>query len=160
MGCFYLGLKMLKELKAKVAAAFLNDRLSNCNIAPHFNKIQDFSDTFYVQFHIIVCKLDSVIARRWTNGMLISLLNYEDDALDLSSIVPLIDWGIEGFKGNAQVILPRMTACVECTRELNPPQVNFPMCTIAFMPKLLEHCIEYARILLGLRNNLLEKEFH
>lgn len=27
------------------------------------------------------------------------------------------------------------------------PQINFPMCTIATMPRLPEHCVEYARIL-------------
>uniref|UniRef100_I3M1V7 NEDD8-activating enzyme E1 catalytic subunit n=1 Tax=Ictidomys tridecemlineatus TaxID=43179 RepID=I3M1V7_ICTTR len=133
--------------KAEVAAEFLNDRIPNCNVVPHFNKIQDFNDTFYRQFHIIVCGLDSIIARRWINGMLISLLNYEDGVLDPSSIVPLIDGGTEGFKGNARVILPGMTACIECTLELYPPQVNFPMCTIASMPRLPEHCIEYVRML-------------
>ncbi|KAK7817596.1 hypothetical protein U0070_024506 [Myodes glareolus] len=84
----------------------------------HFNKIQDFNDTFY-----------------------------RHGVLDPSSIVPLIDGGTEGFKGNARVILPGMTACVECTLELYPPQVNFPMCTIASMPRLPEHCIEYVRML-------------
>ncbi|XP_004581662.1 NEDD8-activating enzyme E1 catalytic subunit isoform X2 [Ochotona princeps] len=133
--------------KAEVAAEFLNDRVPNCNVVPYFKKIQDFNDTFYRQFHIIVCGLDSIIARRWINGMLISLLNYEGDVLDSSSIVPLIDGGTEGFKGNARVILPGMTACIECTLELYPPQVNFPMCTIASMPRLPEHCIEYVRML-------------
>ena len=151
---------MLEDLKAEAAAEFLSDRLPKCNVAPHFNKIQDFSDTFYGQFHVIVYKLESVISRRWINGMLISLLNCEDDALDPSSIVPLIDGGTEGFKGNAQVTLPRMTACVECILELDPPQVNFPTCTIACVPRLPEHWTEYARILLGLTNDLLEKEFH
>lgn len=84
--------------KAEVAAEFLNDRVPNCNVVPHFNKIQDFNDTFYRQFHIIVCGLDSVIARRWINGMLISLLNYEDGVLDPSSIVPLIDGGQKVLK--------------------------------------------------------------
>ncbi|XP_044092737.1 NEDD8-activating enzyme E1 catalytic subunit-like [Neovison vison] len=93
-----------------------------------------------------VCGLDCIIARRGINDM-ISLLNYEDAVLDPSSIVPLIDGGTEGFKGNAQVILPGMTACIECTLELYPPQVSFPMCTIASMPRLPEHCIEYVRIL-------------
>uniref|UniRef100_A0A8C4HUP2 NEDD8-activating enzyme E1 catalytic subunit n=1 Tax=Dicentrarchus labrax TaxID=13489 RepID=A0A8C4HUP2_DICLA len=46
------------------------------------------------------------------------------------------------------VILPGMTACIDCTLELYPPQVNFPMCTIASMPRLPEHCIEYVRMLL------------
>merc|ERR1712002_31122 len=80
--------------------------------------------------------------------MLISMLEYDEDGdLNRSSLIPLIDGGTEGFKGNARVILPGMTACIDCTLELYPPQINFPMCTIASMPRLPEHCIEYARIL-------------
>lgn len=29
-----------------------------------------------------------------------------------------------GFKGNARVIIPGLTACVECTLDLYPPQVS------------------------------------
>ncbi|XP_030624023.1 NEDD8-activating enzyme E1 catalytic subunit isoform X1 [Chanos chanos] len=133
--------------KADVAAEFINSRVPGCNVVPHYNKIQDFDESFYKQFHIIVCGLDSIIARRWMNGMLLSLLSYEDGVLDTSSIIPLIDGGTEGFKGNARVILPGMTACIDCTLELYPPQINFPMCTIASMPRLPEHCIEYVRML-------------
>ncbi|XP_061546420.1 NEDD8-activating enzyme E1 catalytic subunit isoform X3 [Phycodurus eques] len=132
--------------KAEVAADFINSRIPGCKVVPHFKKIQEFDESFYRQFHIIVCGLDSIIARRWMNGMLISLLSYEDGILDPSSIIPLIDGGTEGFKGNARVILPGMTACIDCTLELYPPQVHFPMCTIASMPRLPEHCIEYPRI--------------
>ena len=53
----------------------------------------------------------------------VSLLNYEDGELDQSSVIPLVDGGTEGFKGNARVMLPGMTACVECTLDLYPPQV-------------------------------------
>ncbi|KAM4654263.1 NEDD8-activating enzyme E1 catalytic subunit isoform 4-T4 [Amazona ochrocephala] len=133
--------------KAEVAAEFLNNRIPNCAVVAYFKKIQDMDESFYRQFHIIVCGLDSIIARRWINGMLMSFLHYEDGVLDPSSIIPLIDGGTEGFKGNVRVIIPGMTACVECTLELYPPQVNFPMCTIASMPRLPEHCIEYVRML-------------
>ncbi|CAI5688649.1 unnamed protein product [Oreochromis niloticus] len=133
--------------KADVAADFINSRVPGCCVIPYFKKIQDLDETFYRQFHIIVCGLDSIVARRWMNGMLLSLLVYEDGVLDPSSIIPLIDGGTEGFKGNARVILPGMTACIDCTLELYPPQINFPMCTIASMPRLPEHCIEYVRIL-------------
>uniref|UniRef100_A0A8C7SXN0 NEDD8-activating enzyme E1 catalytic subunit n=1 Tax=Oncorhynchus mykiss TaxID=8022 RepID=A0A8C7SXN0_ONCMY len=133
--------------KADVAADFVNNRIPGCKVVPHFNKIQDFDESFYRQFHIIVCGLDSIIARRWMNGMLISLLSYNNGVLDPSSIIPLIDGGTEGFKGNARVILPGMTACIDCTLALYPPQINFPMCTIASMPRLPEHCVEYVRML-------------
>ncbi|XP_043978684.1 NEDD8-activating enzyme E1 catalytic subunit isoform X3 [Gambusia affinis] len=126
--------------KADVAADFINSRIPGCRVVPHFKKIQDLDETFYRQFHIIVCGLDSIVARRWMNGML-------DGEVDQTSVIPLVDGGTEGFKGNARVILPGLTACVDCTLELYPPQINFPMCTIATMPRLPEHCVEYVRIL-------------
>lgn len=36
-------------------------------------------ESFYSQFHIVVCGLDSIVARRWLNGMIISLLSYNND---------------------------------------------------------------------------------
>ncbi|XP_078596881.1 NEDD8-activating enzyme E1 catalytic subunit-like isoform X2 [Branchiostoma floridae x Branchiostoma japonicum] len=135
--------------KAETAAEFVNTRVPGCRVTPHYAKIQDFDGEFYRQFHIIVCGLDSILARRWMNGMVLSLINYEEDgSVDQSSIIPLIDGGTEGFKGNARVILPGITACMDCTLELYPPQVTYPMCTIAHTPRLPEHCIEWVRILL------------
>lgn len=52
-----------------------------------------------------------------------SFLHYKNGELDTDSIIPLVDGGTEGFKGNVRVIIPGMTACVECTLELYPPQV-------------------------------------
>ncbi|MCL4142374.1 UNVERIFIED_CONTAM: hypothetical protein GTU68_031556, partial [Idotea baltica] len=114
----------------------------------HYKKIQDFSEDFYQSFHIVVCGLDSVVARRWINGMLHSMLNYDDGMLDQTSIIPIVDGGTEGFKGSARVILPGLTSCIECTLDLFPPQINFPLCTIAHTPRLPEHCIEFVRLLL------------
>ena len=56
--------------------------------------------------------------------MVLSLLEYNDDgSVDMSTMKPIIDGGTEGFKGNARVILPGITACIECTLDLFPPQV-------------------------------------
>uniref|UniRef100_A0A9J7XXU6 NEDD8-activating enzyme E1 catalytic subunit n=1 Tax=Cyprinus carpio carpio TaxID=630221 RepID=A0A9J7XXU6_CYPCA len=109
--------------KADVAAEFINQRVPGCNVTC---------------FDLTVVGVVS---------LQLSLLSYEDGVLDPSSIIPLIDGGTEGFKGNARVILPGMTACIDCTLELYPPQITFPMCTIASMPRLPEHCIEYVRVL-------------
>ncbi|XP_005098883.1 NEDD8-activating enzyme E1 catalytic subunit [Aplysia californica] len=145
---FLFRAKDVGKAKAEVASAFINARVPGCKVTPHFAKIQDFDESFYRGFHIVVCGLDSIIARRWINGMLISLLQYENGELDQSSLIPMVDGGTEGFKGNARVILPGVSACVECTLGFYPPQVNFPLCTIAHTPRLPEHCIEFVRILL------------
>ena len=53
------------------------------------------------------------------------MLEYdESDELIPTSIIPLIDGGTEGFKGNVRVVIPGMTACLECTLDLYPPQVS------------------------------------
>ena len=56
---------------------------------------------FYRSFNIVVCGLDSILARRWINGLLLSLLEYDEQAntLDTSTIIPLVDGGTEGFQG-------------------------------------------------------------
>lgn len=135
--------------KSEVAAEFIRKRVPNCQVTPHFKKIQDMDLDFYRSFNIVVCGLDSILARRWINGLLLSLLEYDEqtNVLDTSTIIPLIDGGTEGFKGNARIILPGLTACIECTLDLYPPQVTYPLCTIATKPRLPEHCIEYARVI-------------
>jgi len=56
----------------------------------------------------------------------VGLLSYDEDSqLDMSTVVPMVDGGTEGFKGNARVIIPGISACVECTLDLYPPQVVY-----------------------------------
>ncbi|XP_043273230.1 NEDD8-activating enzyme E1 catalytic subunit [Venturia canescens] len=148
--------KDLGSSKAEVAARFINNRVPGCNVTAHCCMIQDKDESFYRQFHIIVCGLDSIVARRWINGMLLSLLVYKDGELDQSSVIPMVDGGTEGFKGNARVILPGLTACIECTLDLYPPQTTYPLCTIANTPRLPEHCIEYVKVIQWPKENPFE----
>lgn len=141
--------KDIGKPKANVAAEFIEKRIPGCHVKPYYARIEDFDSDFYETFNLVICGLDSIVARRWINGMITSLLNFNDDGtIDQSTVIPIIDGGTEGLKGNVRVIIPGMTPCVECSLDLYPPQVNFPMCTIAHTPRLPEHCIEYVKVLL------------
>jgi len=134
--------------KAEVAAAFINKRIPGVKVTPYFGKIQDKDEEYYSQFNIIIAGLDSIDARRWINGMLTNMVSVDEEGnVDPDTVIPLIDGGTEGFKGHARVILPRITACFECSLDAYPPQTNFQICTLISHPRLPEHCIEWAHLI-------------
>ncbi|EFR03165.1 NEDD8-activating enzyme E1 catalytic subunit [Nannizzia gypsea CBS 118893] len=126
--------------KAEVAAAFVEKRVKGVKITPFVGKIQDKDEEYYMQFKIIVCGLDSIEARRWINSMAVGMVDPENP----ESLKPLIDGGTEGFKGQARVILPTLTSCIECQLDMHAPRAAVPLCTIATIPRQPQHCIEWA----------------
>ncbi|KAL4977597.1 hypothetical protein BDW66DRAFT_31027 [Aspergillus desertorum] len=126
--------------KAEVAAAFVEQRVKGVKITPFVGKIQDKDEDYYMQFKIIVCGLDSIEARRWINSTLVGMVDMDNP----ESLKPLIDGGTEGFKGQARVILPTLTSCIECQLDMHAPRPAVPLCTIATIPRQPQHCIEWA----------------
>ncbi|KAL1570851.1 ubiquitin-activating enzyme E1 C [Candida albicans P57072] len=136
---FLFRMKDIGKSKAEVAAQFVRDRIDDrsLNIKSYFDKIQDKPIEFYQQFNLVISGLDSIEARRWINATLISLVPQ-------GYMIPLIDGGTEGFRGQSRVIIPTVTSCFECSLDLLSAKVTYPVCTIANTPRLPEHCIEWA----------------
>ena len=138
----------------------MQKRVKGVSITSHNGKIQDKDDDFYMQFHIVICGLDSVEARRWINATLIGLVGDTPESLK-----PLIDGGTEGklahhyipwmsskslclgFKGQARVIIPTISSCIECQLDMHAPRAAVPLCTLATIPRQPQHCIEWAHII-------------
>ena len=175
MCVFVIRLEDVGKPKAEVAARCVMERVSGVEIVPHFSRIEDKELDFYNDFNIIALGLDSIEARRYINGVacgflgmkvlkyclpkfssFVSLSDHcvcekveydEDDTPRRETIKPMVDGGTEGFKGHARVIVPGVTPCFECTIWLFPPQVKFPLCTLAETPRNAAHCIEYAHLI-------------
>ncbi|OAY67764.1 NEDD8-activating enzyme E1 catalytic subunit [Ananas comosus] len=145
---FLFRLQDVGKSKAEVAAKRVMERVSGVNIVPHFCRIEEKDIEFYNDFNIIVLGLDSIEARSYINSVACSFLEYDRDDNPLAETVkPMVDGGTEGFKGHARVILPGTTPCFECNIWLFPPQVKFPLCTLAETPRTAAHCIEYAHLI-------------
>lgn len=129
--------------KAEVAAAFVERRVPGVKITPYNGKIQDKDEDYYMQFKIVICGLDSIEARRWINATLVDMVDMENP----ESLKPLIDGGTEGFKGQARVILPTISSCIECQLSMHAPRAAVPLCTLATIPRQPQHCIEWAHII-------------
>jgi len=134
--------------KAEVAAKFINERCPWMNVEFYHGKIQDKDAEFYRQFKVVISGLDNVEARRWLNGMINNLVEFDEDGdPNPETIIPLVDGGTEGFSGQSRLILPRITSCFECSLDAFAPTAAVPLCTIAETPRIPEHCIAYAYVL-------------
>ena len=138
--------KDIGRFKAEVAAEFIKRKYPDVDIKASCKKIQSFSNEFFRRFHIIIGGLDNIEARSYINQKIHDLVEFDESGNpDPTTVIPFIDGGTEGFRGQAQVIIPYKTSCFECIGGIRDVNRNtFAMCTIAENPRVPEHCIEYA----------------
>lgn len=139
--------KDIGRFKAEVAAEFIKNKYSHIDIQFSKRKIQEFSDDFFRQFQVIIGGLDNMEARNWLNEKVHDLVEFDENNIPKpETIIPYIDGGTEGFRGQSRVIIPYSTACSGCTAQLSTDRKVYALCTIAETPRIPEHCIEYIYI--------------
>ena len=138
--------KDIGKFKAEVACEFIKNKYPDIDIKPSCRKIQEFTDDFFRQFHIIIGGLDNIEARSYINQKVHELVEFDEEGKPKpETVIPFVDGGTEGFRGQVKVIVPYTTSCFDCDSEIiNTKRNTYAMCTIAENPRVPEHCIEYA----------------
>ena len=138
--------KDIGKFKAEVACEFIKNKYPDIDIKPSCRKIQEFTDDFFRQFHIIIGGLDNIEARSYINQKIHELVEFDEEGKPKpETVIPFVDGGTEGFRGQVKVIVPYTTSCFDCDTDLiNTKRNTYAMCTIAENPRVPEHCIEYA----------------
>lgn len=91
--------------KAQVAAEFIKRRFPDANITPHFCDLKTLDRDFYAQFECVLLGLDSIEVRSWTNDMICSLIEYDDEG-NPTNAIPIINGGSEVFMVFSNLLFP------------------------------------------------------
>ena len=102
--------------KVDIAAKSLEEINSDIKITPLNQKIQEVPLKVLENASVILEGLDTFHDRRWVNSFIIE------------KGIPLISGGLFGFLGNLQVVIPRVSACLEC-QSLIPEEELQEACT-------------------------------
>ncbi|RDA85662.1 hypothetical protein CP532_4628 [Ophiocordyceps camponoti-leonardi (nom. inval.)] len=112
----------------------------NPELEGHFETMKDrvspdteniFDATFWENLDGVTNALDNVEARTYVDRRCVLFRK------------PLLESGTLGTKGNTQVVLPHLTESYSSSQD--PPEKEFPMCTIRSFPNRIEHTIAWAK---------------
>ncbi|UNI16886.1 E1 ubiquitin-activating enzyme [Purpureocillium takamizusanense] len=90
-----------------------------------------FNEEFWQSLDGVTNALDNVEARTYVDRRCVFFRK------------PLLESGTLGTKGNTQVVLPHLTESYSSSQD--PPEKEFPMCTIRSFPNRIEHTIAWSK---------------
>lgn len=122
---FLFRTKDIGKKKSEVAANFIKERYPDIDIRWSDKKIQQFTMDFFRQFSAIIGGLDNMEARMYINKLVHDLVEFDSEGkINEETIIPFIDGGTEGFRGQSRVIIPFKNSCLGCTKNLQAQRVS------------------------------------
>ncbi|OHF01457.1 ubiquitin-activating enzyme E1 [Colletotrichum orchidophilum] len=92
---------------------------------------ETFNEEFWNNLDGVTNALDNVEARTYVDRRCVFFRK------------PLLESGTLGTKGNTQVVLPHLTESYSSSQD--PPEKEFPMCTVRSFPNKIEHTIAWSK---------------
>jgi molybdopterin/thiamine biosynthesis adenylyltransferase len=150
--------KDIGAFKAAVLASWLETTISSASlkVSYHTCRVEELPYDSLMENEIFICAADNLLCRRYVNGLAVSVAakregihKSEKENLEDRPGVFLVEGGTEGLSGHSRIVIPGMTACIECTLGLyrdaskegfHPP----PLCSVPGRPSRPEHCIAWA----------------
>ncbi|NXJ16828.1 UBA1 enzyme, partial [Odontophorus gujanensis] len=148
--------------KAEVAAAAVRLMNPAVRVTAHQAQLgpgteQLFGDTFFQQLDGVVSALDTLTAREclggagmspvsmllgWMHSPLLPIGAYLESRC-IRSCTALLDTGTEGARGSVLAMVPPLSRPLEPGSD--PTDGSFPLCTLRFFPRAIEHTLQWAR---------------
>lgn len=126
------------KMKSDCAASAV--QIMNPDLVGHITSLKDrvspeteetFNEEFWTRLDGVTNALDNVEARTYVDRRCVFFRK------------PLLESGTLGTKGNTQVVLPHLTESYSSSQD--PPEKEFPMCTVRSFPNKIDHTIAWAK---------------
>ncbi|KAH6681138.1 hypothetical protein F5X68DRAFT_211958 [Plectosphaerella plurivora] len=126
------------KMKSDCAAAAV--QAMNPDLVGHIKSLKDrvspdteelFNEDFWNRLDGVTNALDNVEARTYVDRRCVFFRK------------SLLESGTLGTKGNTQVVLPHLTESYSSSQD--PPEKEFPMCTVRSFPNKIDHTIAWAK---------------
>ncbi|KAH7375029.1 hypothetical protein B0T11DRAFT_234402 [Plectosphaerella cucumerina] len=126
------------KMKSDCAAAAV--QAMNPDLVGHIKSLKDrvspdteelFNEQFWNRLDGVTNALDNVEARTYVDRRCVFFRK------------SLLESGTLGTKGNTQVVLPHLTESYSSSQD--PPEKEFPMCTVRSFPNKIDHTIAWAK---------------
>ena len=136
---FLFNTELIGKSKSECACSAVKAINKNFNCEAHKNLVcteteKIYNENFFEKQNFLISAVDNNKARNYLDSQAILFKK------------PLLDAGTEGTKANTILVIPNLTGSLSEIRK-DKPNNQYTSCTLKSFPSLIEHCVEWGKIL-------------